>query len=258
MIILKKRAIKRYGWKRQIPDPRDRRMKVAAPATLKRLPLTVDDRHSVFQTSVLDQGKLGSCVGHGVGDTVQWELRKHKLPNFLPSRLGIYYGAREIEGTVNEDAGCEIRDAIKVVAKQGAGNEDLWPYVINRFDVRPTDAYYAEALKHTAIEYEAVEQSELEIKRAIASGFPVIFGFSVFESFESDKVANTGVVPLPKMSEEFLGGHCVKVGGYTKTRVRPKNSWGPMWGDNGFFTLPLDYILNPDLAGDFWIIKAVL
>jgi hypothetical protein len=46
------------------------------------------------------------------------------LEAFTPSRLFIYYNERVIEGTVAHDAGAQIRDGIKAVAKLGAPPED--------------------------------------------------------------------------------------------------------------------------------------
>ena len=47
----------------------------------------------------------------------------------------------------------------------------------------------------------AVVQSLMQLKGCIASGFPVVFGFTVYDSFEIQQVAQTRVVPLPAPSE---------------------------------------------------------
>ena len=36
-----------------------------------------------------------------------------------------------------------------------------------------------------------------------------------------------------------------------------RNSWGTDWGDAGYCYLPFEYVLNEDLAEDFWSIKLV-
>lgn len=33
-----------------------------------------------------------------------------------------------------------------------------------------------------------------------------------------------------------------------------RNSWSDKWGDNGYFYMPYEYILNRNLASDFWVI----
>ena len=79
----------------------------------------------------------------------------------------------------------------------------------------------------------------------------------MYESFESQAVAKTGTVPMPKAKEKMLGGHAILLVGYTSTVFRFRNSWGTSWGKGGYATLPKAYVLNPDLASDFWTIRVV-
>ena len=58
-------------------------------------------------------------TGNAIAAAIEFDLLKQKLPDFMPSRLFIYYNEREIEGTINEDSGAMIRDGIKSVNKQG-------------------------------------------------------------------------------------------------------------------------------------------
>jgi C1A family cysteine protease len=97
------------------------------------------------------------------------------------------------------------------------------------------------------------------MKGCLAAGFPFVFGFSVYESFETQAVAKTGVVPMPDKKEKMLGGHAVMAVGYDDSEGRfiVRNSWGPKWGQGGFFTMPYDYLVNQDLAADFWTIRLV-
>jgi len=39
-------------------------------------------------------------------------------------------------------------------------------------------------------------------------------------------------------------------------RVLVRNSWGPAWGQKGYFTMPYDYVANRDLSDDFWTIRS--
>lgn len=39
-------------------------------------------------------------------------------------------------------------------------------------------------------------------------------GIAVYESFESQEVARTGEVPMPKPDEKMLGGHAILCCGY--------------------------------------------
>ena len=83
---------------------------------------------------------------------------------------------------------------------------------------------------------------------------PIAFGVLLFDSFESDGVLSTGVVPMPDLNaESMLGGHAIVIVGYDDTRqmFEIMNSWGPSVGDGGYFWFPYQYILNTRLTSDF-------
>jgi C1A family cysteine protease len=97
------------------------------------------------------------------------------------------------------------------------------------------------------------------LKGCVAEGFPFVFGFVVYESFEGQEVADTGKVPMPKAHEAVLGGHAVLAVGYDEDQQRfiVRNSWGDDWGMDGYFTMPYPYLLQGSLSRDFWTIRRV-
>lgn len=252
----------RYGWQPDLPDHRDfryavQRMRLEAP---RRLPEKVDLR-GAWMSEPYDQGLLGSCTANAIGAALAYEHAKEGLGSLMPSRLFIYYGERAMEGTIRSDAGAQIRDGIKVVAALGAPPEKLWPYDITKFTRKPAAKAYKAALKHKAIAYFRVEHTKLrEMLGCLASGFPFIFGFTVYDGFEGPKVVNTGVLDMPKRGERVLGGHAVLAVGYNQKTKRflVRNSYGTGWGRKGYFTMPFDYLLDGDLADDFWTIRDVI
>ena len=251
------RSSKWYGWVPDLPDHRDRIFR-APLARIGRLPARVDLRE--LCPPIWDQGALGSCTAHAIAAALEFGQRKQQLADvFDPSRLFIYYNERVMEGTVDEDAGAMIRDGIKSVARQGAPHERLWPYRLGKFRVKPPAAAYADARKHAAVLYQRVTQEIGQMRGCLASGYPFVVGFSVYESFESDAVATTGRVPMPKKPERMVGGHAVLAVGYDHTarRFLMRNSWGTSWGDGGAFTMPYEYLLDANLSDDFWTIKLV-
>ena len=131
-----------------------------------------------------------------------------------PSRLFIYYNERALEGTVGSDSGAQIRDGIKSVAQWGDCPETEWPYDISQFAIQPPQSCYADASKHLALVYESVDQDLNDLRGCLAAGFPFVFGFTVYQSFESDDVAQTGIVPMPRWFERPIGGHAVMAVGY--------------------------------------------
>ena len=245
-----------YGWQKDLPDQRD--FYYAVPSlTLGPLPSKTDLRPQC--PPVYDQGKLGSCTANAIGAAIQFDRLKQKLPDFVPSRLFIYYNERAMENTVASDSGAQIRDGIKSVARQGDCPEAEWPYVIARFKTRPPAACYRDARKYKVVSYQRVAQTLGQLKGCLASGWPFVFGFTVYESFESPSVARRGHVPLPRSGESVLGGHAVAGVGYDDARqwFIVRNSWGAGWGLKGYFTLPYAYVAGANLASDFWTIRVV-
>jgi C1A family cysteine protease len=184
---------------------------------------------------------------------------QQQQPEFMPSRLFIYFNERVIHGTVETDSGASLRDGIKSVARLGVCSEVSWPYKIARFRDKPSVPCYREARKHQAIVYRRVRQSMEQLQGCLASGTPISFGFAVYESFESIAVKRRGVVPMPRPDQRLLGGHAVLAVGYNdkSQRFLVRNSWGPGWGQSGYCTMPYRYLANPQLAQDFWAIEVV-
>jgi C1A family cysteine protease len=249
-------ATSRYGWQRDLPDCRDH-LYSAPLAALGPVPAAVDLRKQY--PPVYDQGQLGSCTANAIAAAIEFDRLKQKISDFTPSRLFIYYNERVMEHTVASDSGAQIRDGIKSVGKLGDCPETEWPYVISKFKTKPPKNCYADALKYKAVSYQRVTQSLGQLKGCLASGWPFVFGFTVYESFESQQVAKSGHASLPKSGESVVGGHAVVGVGYDDARqwFIVRNSWGGQWGLHGYFTLPYSYVTEPNLASDFWTIRIV-
>jgi C1A family cysteine protease len=211
----------------------------------------------------LDQGNLGSCASNVASNVLRFLLKKEHLKEFQPSRLYIYWNTRvNIENSPpNQDTGVCIRDVCKSLNKYHVCDEILCPYDISKFSVAPSLLAYKNANLHKKIRYVSVPQNLTSIKHAILLGIPIMIGIQIYENFESIEVAKTGIVPMPDVeNENHLGGHAVTLVGYDDNtkRFTCLNSWGPVegeldgWGDHGYFTIPYDYILDSDLAQDFW------
>jgi C1A family cysteine protease len=276
---------------------------------------TVDMR-SKFPVA-FNQLSLGSCTANA-GCTADAVALKN--PGLILSRLFQYYNERELEKTINQDNGAQMRTICKALYKYGCCLEKTWPYEIGKYAVKPSAAAYAEALNYRCKFYHSLvtlndiktclaggvdrfvntgengcklqdiaaafdisindlrkknpqignitdlkPNSNILIPASANKGAPVLIGIEVYESFESDFVTQTGAVPMPEKGEEYYGGHAVLVVGFCdadvadKTKLFPgskgylivRNSWGPDWGDHGYFYLPYEYITT-GRAWDFW------
>ena len=245
----------RYGWIRDREDSRD--IKYTSNTLL--LSETVDLRPKC--PPVYQQGNLGSCTANSIAGAVQFEkMRQNGAKDaIMPSRLFIYYNEREMEGTVDKDCGAAIRDGIKSVVRQGVCSEDLWPYDTTKFRDKPTEECYNKALSMQVLKYLSLDQDIDALTSCLNEGYPFVFGFVVYEKFESREVEDSGVLQMPGDFERQVGGHAVMAVGYdmnNKTFLI-RNSWGEEWGQQGYFTMPFDYVLNNDLADSFWTIRLV-
>jgi C1A family cysteine protease len=137
--------------------------------------------------------------------------------------------------------------------------EELWPYRIDQFAVEPPSSAYQAALQHRAILYRRVSRTLGQMKACLAEGYPWVFGFTVYESFETEQVARSGIVPMPGLMEKSLGGHAVMAVGYGDAQhsFLVRNSWGTAWGLRGYFKMPYAYFLDSNLSDDFWTIRLV-
>lgn len=250
------RKVQRYGWVPDLPDHRDFTYAVPAHVVLS-IPRSVDLRPQC--PPVYDQGQLGSCTANAIAGALEFDMMKQGMTAYTPSRLFIYYNERVMEGTVNSDSGAQIRDGIKSVGTQGDCPETEWPYDISQFAVKPPQSCYDDALQHKALNYKSVTQNLADMKGCLAEGYPFVYGFVVYESFESATVAKTGDVPMPSSSEQVIGGHAVVAVGYDDddSLFICRNSWADTWGDAGYFYMPYAYLLDDNLSDDMWTIRLV-
>lgn len=239
-----------------VPDPDDDRdfRSDAKPVTQGKLPSSVNLSSNV--SYVQTQGNLQSCTACAVTSAMAFELGRAGHATSL-SALFLYYVERTLRHQVGADSGGGLRDACKAAARWGACTESTWPYLPDRVEKRPPKSAYTQALRHRVASYERLAQRLDELRRCLASGRPFLFAFSAHTGFESEGVTRTGRLHLPGR-ERFLGNHAVMCVGYEDVgrQFLVLNSWGPDWGQHGFFQMPYLYLLDSGLARDFWIINA--
>jgi C1A family cysteine protease len=254
-----------YSYKRDKVDKRDLQFsKSVSPHREIILPKSVDIRSKC--PPVYDQGDLGSCTANA-GCTCRAMLLQDQQIHL--SRMFLYYTERALEGSVSKDEGASLRDACKSIHKIGVCEEKYMPYNPEKFKMRPSRHAIFNANKYKIIAYKSLSSLD-EIKQNIAfRQQPVLLGMDVYESFESEVVSKTGIMPMPRKNEKKMGGHAVLVVGYKdmvkhrgmfgKYRLQQgylivRNSWGDKWGDEGYFYMPYNYV-TPDYTYDYWIIE---
>ncbi len=244
-----------YGWVRGLPRFDDTHFMLGSPVPVSRY-----INHMRLLPSVWNQGRQGSCTAHGDGAAWCAARAREGLPFIMPSRSFLYYNERVSRNTVLSDSGAAVSDGIGVLETCGVPPETDCPYDGNHLMTqRPSDAVYAEALRYRATDAGYLHQDLYTLEQCLAQGNCFVFGFVVYQNFESDVVARTGMVPMPVGKP--IGGHCVLgAGKNSHNDVLCRNSWGTEWGDPDFpghFWLPAAYITHPRLAADFRVVQAV-
>ncbi|AUI67675.1 C1 family peptidase [Beggiatoa leptomitoformis] len=224
----------------------------------KKLPAKVDLRP--YMTEVEDQENTSSCVANAVAGAYEYLAKRHLgEDSYNVSRLFIYYNARSYRSWEEKDSGSFISDAIEGLREYGACSEETWVFDVKAVTSEPDEESYNEAAQFLVESVELVPVDLTAWKSALAEGHPIIFGISLFKSFDSQR--KKGLVPMPSPQETARashGGHAMLCVGYSDNDQMfiVRNSWGADWGDNGYCYIPYRYLVNPEFnSGDCWIIK---
>jgi C1A family cysteine protease len=218
---------------------------------------------------VEDQLNLGSCTAQAAVAALEYFEKRAFGVHLDASRLFVYKVTRNLLGW-SGDTGAHNRTTMAALVLFGVPPEQFWPYVEADFDAEPSAFCYSFARNYQTVQYYKLDSPGIardmlltRIKEHLAYALPLIFGFTVFSSYEQG--SDDGKIPYPGAGETAVGGHAVLAIGYddklviensnsgkkTKGALLFKNSWGTGWGDKGYGWLPYDYILNY-LAVDWW------
>ena len=249
-----------YGWRPGLPNKRFPQLTLASYPPLAAAASVIT---TGFLPPIWDQGQTGSCTGHGSTRAIAFARAKQSLPFVDLSRLFAYWNARVAEGTQWSDSGASVSDVIAAAQQFGAPPYTDLPTDPSLVTVQPSAQTFADALANKAILATRVlganpASFQYHFKHCIGVlGLPVVFGFTVYESFESDAVASSGIMPVPGPSEQIVGGHCVVATAYDDAAkmVTCDNSWSDTWGQAGRFQMPYECIFDIDMASDFHAIE---
>jgi C1A family cysteine protease len=226
------------------PDSRDH---LAAPPSIALPPST---NLQAWMPQVTDQGQEGACTAFAGAAILSWLLNKFQNRQYVFSPQFLYRAERLIEGDPGVDQGAQSRTMMACLKDVGCCMETSDPYTDGGWKDQTNQTQLAEARNYQIGAYHRVQDFET-LKSVLASGYVASLNINVYDSFESDAVGATGIVPMPAPTEALKGGHEVVCVGYddASQTLLVRNSWGQAWGDQGYFHLPYDYWSN---VNDCW------
>ena len=211
-----------------------------------------------FCGPVKDQGAEGACTAHGGTEAFEWIDRAYFKNSRIYSPQYTYEKELIAQGNFPNDEGSDGTTLCGTLIVNGCCELALDPYVAGQI-VLPTPVQDANAAKHTLGAFHGLAGSGVALSvLGDPVPWPVLVGFTVYESFESDQVAKTGVYDPNAATESVLGGHEVLMVGYDvgeTPALRPRgskpsalilNSWGVGWGLSGFFWMALGVLDDED------------
>ena len=206
--------------RRSLPDVRDYKFETLLAKVQPKPPQTAPPSSFIlpYKPAVYDQGHLGSCTANSGAGAFQIDLMKQNLPAFVPSRLFVYYNEREVEGTVSQDCGADLRTLLKVMQTALCSG---FPII---FGMCCYPAMLSLAVSRSGMLPMPAPNDQLQGLHAV-----LIVGF------DSNKVALDG----------------------SKGMFLVRNSWGSGWGQSGHFWIPFAYVTNPNLCFEFFVINLV-
>lgn len=191
---------------------------------------------------ILNQGQVGSCVAHSIA-TMKWYQEHDESMSYEQFSTDFVYHNRL--DTDWQGSGMMMREAASHVIKDGLCYYKSLP--TNTEYPNATTKVFVESLKDKAKECKTLRYvycNDLEeLANCIWQYKGAILSINVKLSFDSFflKDEKSWVLPIPKDNEKSYGYHCVCACGYNKDGIIIQNSWGDVWGCNGFAVLPWDY-----------------
>ncbi len=198
-------------------------------------PATLDWRSNGgnFVTPVKNQLSCGSCVSFGTIASVESQIKILRGAAFEIdlSEAHLFYCHGRSEGR-NCSNGWWPDKALNFLQSQGVTEEAYYPYTAG--DQNCTGRLTGWDSRLTKISGYSKINGIDAIKEYVATKGPVEACFTVYDDFFSYR---SGVYRYTTGANK--GGHCVCIVGYDTVGKYwiCKNSWGPGWGESGFFKI---------------------
>lgn len=238
---------RKNSWNPDIHDQRDKYINLPTVSMFNDvIDLRSDGMPEIYD---LNMYEFDINVCSAICSVYIYELnRQFNKKDFTPSLLFQYFN----ENVINTN-GSSIRDGLKVLNKIGMCDDDKYLNV----HIEPSIDIYTSAKNNKSVSFKKIRQYLPGIKSALSLRYPIIFGFSIYKSFEDPEgVSKTGIFTIPNESERLIGGLCGVICGYNEVKQEflIRTCLGEDWGDKGYFWAPYQFIMSEECK-NFWTIE---
>ncbi len=235
------------------------------------LPESIDLRSNF--THIKNQGSQGSCLAHALTSIFEYAVKLNTAKSVDLSEAFLYYNARKMDTTgdvdTTTDIGSRVKPAIASLMEYGIATEELCPYNEADYTSQPSDQAYADAKTRRLIKALNVNRTAVDIKNALAEGYPVEASFVLCPTFTDASIGGYVAMPTETEITETLSlddsqkprhsTHAMVIVGYSDKLncFVVRNSWGEDWGDNGYCYIPYLYVDDKRLCNNACIITEI-
>jgi len=232
---------------------------VAAGAPSFRNVLRVDLTDEMPPTG--DQGQQGSCAAYAVTYYHRTQLEYHERHWDLTDRNHQFSPAftyNQVNG--GGDNGSGFDNLMPLICDQGVASLADCPYSDHDCTSWPSESAYSHALPFRTKDwawFHTYDTTAINmIKQLLANGSTSSLSISVWGNFDNIAAHNYMYCAADKEGSN-RGGHLVTFVGYDDTLTthdgtgafRMVNSWGAGWGEQGYFWMSYEAVMDRDLSG---------
>ena len=251
-----------FGLKKSKPEPHDKIVCFFTQCKQVDFPsmFSLKDRVKQFY----DQLSLNSCSANAAANFLSLSDKDNKLKCNI-SRLYLYFCTRYVDNNQMvpiHDQGSTLRSVFDAMGRYNYHyiDEVKYPYEIEKVDSIPPSKVFEEAItvnKCPFVSYRQITQTKCSLKYSLyMCQVPILCGIQVYSNF-TRLTKEDDVLTLPSPQDELLGGHAVVIIGFddeTDT-FEILNSHGSDFGNEGYFRIKSEYILNPELGFEFYTVQ---
>ncbi|MCX5894371.1 MAG: hypothetical protein NTZ51_00855, partial [Proteobacteria bacterium] len=193
-----------------------------------------DNNGGNYVTPIKDQAYCGSCwtfAGTAALESAVL-IAAHQPGTPLDLSEQVLVSCMGVTGC----SGGYIEDPATFFSTTGLSRESCYPYQATDYSCTPCDQWQDDTFKVESWSWVSYSQTTdlSAIKYALYRFGPLSVSFNVFEDFD---YYTSGV--YSHVWGELMGGHAVLIVGWDDAvqALIVKNSWGPSWGEDGYFRI---------------------